>query len=147
MHHFDRALLAAACLRPALKRLGPAVLAICVLAAPARADFASCVAGLRGAAEGKGVSAQTFDQLTRDLEPNPDVLKAEGYQPEFKTAIWDYLAGLVDDERVEDGRAAMRENARRRSKRRSAASACRPMSWRRCGASNRLRPQLRLPSR
>ncbi len=78
---------------------------------PAHADFASCVAGLRGAAAAKGVSSQTFDQLTANLEPNPDVLKSEAYQPEFKTAIWDYLAGLVDEERVEDGRAAMRENA------------------------------------
>lgn len=86
--------------------------ALAALAAtPAHADFAACVAGLRGAAAAKGVSAQTFDMLTRDLEPNPDVLKSEAYQPEFKTAIWDYLAGLVDEERVEDGRAAMHENA------------------------------------
>ena len=28
-------------------------------------------------------------------------------QPEFKTPIWDYLAGLVDEERVNDGRAMM----------------------------------------
>lgn len=84
--------------------------ALC-LATPAQADFAACVAGLRGAAAAKGVSAQTFEALTRDLQPNPDVLKSEAYQPEFKTAIWDYLAGLVDEERVEDGRAAMRENA------------------------------------
>jgi lytic murein transglycosylase len=32
-------------------------------------------------------------------------------QPEFKTPIWDYLAGLVDDERVEEGRALMRRHA------------------------------------
>ena len=30
-------------------------------------------------------------------------------QPEFKTPIWDYLAALVDEERVQDGRAAMRQ--------------------------------------
>ncbi len=77
------------------------------LASPARADFSACVEGLRGAAQAKGVSAQTFDMLTGGLRPNPDVLKAEAYQPEFKTAIWDYLAGLVDEERVDDGRAAM----------------------------------------
>ena len=71
----------------------------------------SCVAGLRGAAEAKGVSAQTFAQLTQNLEPNPDVIKSEAYQPEFKTAIWDYLAGLVDEERVQDGEAAMQQNA------------------------------------
>ena len=28
-------------------------------------------------------------------------------QPEFKTPIWDYMAGLVDDERVADGKAGM----------------------------------------
>ena len=77
----------------------------------ARADFTACVDGLRGAAVAKGVSAQTFEALTRNLEPNPDVLKAEAYQPEFKTAIWDYLAGLVDEERVQDGEAAMAQYA------------------------------------
>ena len=78
---------------------------------PAHADFQSCLAGLRGAAAAKGVSAQTFDQLTEGLQPNPDILKAEAYQPEFKTAIWDYLAGLVDEERVRDGQAAMGQNS------------------------------------
>ena len=33
-------------------------------------------------------------------------------QPEFKTPIWDYIAGLVDDERVADGKAAMAREAR-----------------------------------
>ncbi len=77
---------------------------------PARADWDGCVASLRPAAEAKGVSAETFDRLTANLQSNPDILKAEGYQPEFRTAIWDYLAGLVDEERVQDGEAAMREN-------------------------------------
>ena len=77
----------------------------------AHADFQSCLTGLKGAAAAKGVSGQTFDRLTAGLEPNPDILKAEAYQPEFKTAIWDYLAGLVDEERVRDGEAAMREHA------------------------------------
>jgi lytic murein transglycosylase len=35
------------------------------------------------------------------------VLELMDSQPEFKTPIWDYLAILVDDERVADGRAAM----------------------------------------
>jgi lytic murein transglycosylase len=43
------------------------------------------------------------------LEPNPDLLAFESAQPEFKTPIWDYLAGLVDDERVADGRAQMHQ--------------------------------------
>ena len=32
-------------------------------------------------------------------------------QPEFKTPIWDYLAALVDEEKVADGKAMMRQYA------------------------------------
>ena len=39
------------------------------------------------------------------------VLEFEKEQPEFKTPIWDYVAGLVDEERVSDGKAAMARNA------------------------------------
>ena len=85
-----------------------AVLAALLLSAgAAHADFQTCLAGLRGGAQAKGVSGQTFDRLTQGVEPNPDVLKAAAYQPEFKTLIWDYLAGLVDEERVRDGEAMM----------------------------------------
>ena len=80
------------------------------LGAPAaRADFASCLAGLRVTAAAGGVSGETFDRATQGLRPNPEVIASSLYQPEFKTAIWDYLAGLVDEERVDDGRAAMRQ--------------------------------------
>ncbi|MGH6869112.1 MAG: lytic murein transglycosylase, partial [Methylocella sp.] len=71
------------------------------------AGFADCLAGLRGAATAGGVDAATFDKATRGLAPNPDVLALAEVQPEFKTQIWDYLAGLVDEERVNDGRAMM----------------------------------------
>ena len=35
------------------------------------------------------------------------VLDFQKQQPEFKTPVWDYVDGLVDDERVADGKAAM----------------------------------------
>lgn len=82
-----------------------------VLAAPAawaQGDFRSCLAGLRGDAAGKGISGGTFEAATASLQPDMKVLELMDNQPEFKTPIWDYLAMLVDDERVEDGRAAMR---------------------------------------
>ncbi len=88
-----------------------ACLAFCltVLAATqaAAGSFPDCLAGLRAAAQAGGVAAATFDQATRGLTPNPDVLAFAEVQPEFKTPIWDYLAGLVDEERVNDGRAMM----------------------------------------
>ena len=83
------------------------VAATLALASPACADFASCLASLRADAAGKGVSEQTIAAAFDKLQPDPKVLDFETNQPEFKTPIWDYMAGLVDDERVADGKAAM----------------------------------------
>ncbi|MGD9945676.1 MAG: lytic murein transglycosylase, partial [Burkholderiaceae bacterium] len=51
-----------------------------------------------------GVSDASFSRLTQGLEPDPSVLDKLDNQPEFRTPIWDYMAALVDDERVEQGR-------------------------------------------
>ncbi|MCE4222639.1 lytic murein transglycosylase [Methylobacterium sp. C25] len=80
-------------------------------ASPARADFDSCLAGIQNQAAAAGVSAQTFRAATRGIEYDDKVIELSQKQPEFKTPIWDYMAALVDDERVEDGKAAMRRNA------------------------------------
>lgn len=45
------------------------------------------------------------------LEPDQSVVDAMNYQPEFKTEIWDYLAGMVDDQRIADGQAKLAEHA------------------------------------
>jgi lytic murein transglycosylase len=88
--------------------LAPALLA----GAPARADFSSCVASLRAEGERAGISGQTIETAFSGLQPDMKVLDFQNQQPEFKTPIWDYLAGLVDDERVADGKAAMAREAR-----------------------------------
>jgi lytic murein transglycosylase len=77
--------------------------------APARADFSSCVASLRSEASRQGVSAAALDAAFGNLQPDMKVLDFQKDQPEFKTPVWDYLASLVDDERVADGRARMAE--------------------------------------
>jgi glucose-6-phosphate 1-epimerase len=73
--------------------------------------FTACVAGLRDDAAAAGIRADTYAALTADLRKDPAVLESLDYQPEFRTPIWDYLAGLVDDERVADGRARLQEHA------------------------------------
>lgn len=73
------------------------------------ADFARCLSQLRGQAIKQGVSANTFDTYTKDLEPDLSVLPLLDAQPEFKTPIWDYLASLVDDERIADGKRALQQ--------------------------------------
>jgi glucose-6-phosphate 1-epimerase len=76
------------------------------------ADFGTCGATLREAALGNGMAAERFDRLFADVAPDPGVLTLLDAQPEFTTPIWDYLAALVDEQRVTDGRtmlAAYRE--------------------------------------
>lgn len=76
--------------------------------AAAQDRFGPCLDGLRAAAAKAGVSAATLDRATATLQPN-DVLHFQTEQPEFHTAVWDYMAGLVDEERVTDGRAKARQ--------------------------------------
>lgn len=87
-----------------------ALLALALLAAsPSRAaaDFASCLAGIRASAAQQGVSRATFDEVMDGVTPDPKVIESMQSQPEFKTPIWDYLAFLVDEQRVADGRQMM----------------------------------------
>ena len=86
--------------------------AVVGIGSPARADFSSCLASLRAEAERAGVSSATIERAFSGLEPDMKVLEFQREQPEFKTPIWDYVAGLVDEERVADGKAAMAKEAR-----------------------------------
>lgn len=90
-----------------------AALGLTVFTLPAGAqDYRGCLAQLRAEAAGKGVSARTFDRAMRGVEPDLSVFDLMNNQPEFKTPVWDYIGSLVDDERIEDGRAAMRQWSR-----------------------------------
>jgi len=80
-------------------------------ASAARADFQDCLAGLQAQAAAQGISAQAFRAATTGIQYDPKVLELASAQPEFKTPIWDYMAALVDEERVDDGKAAMRQHA------------------------------------
>lgn len=84
-------------------------LALTLLAPAAQAaePFAACLSQLRGPALKAGVSGATFDTHTAKLAPDMAVIDLLDAQPEFKTPIWDYMAALVDDERVVDGQAGM----------------------------------------
>jgi len=70
-------------------------------------EFNTCLDTLRAPARAVGVSDATFTQHTQGLQPDMSVIDKLNFQPEFRTAIWDYLAGLVDDQRVAEGRALL----------------------------------------
>ena len=71
--------------------------------AGAQAQFSACLADLKASALERGIRAQTFERTMAGVEADPKVLEAMDIQPEFKTPIWDYLAGLVDQDKIKDG--------------------------------------------
>ncbi|WDS34892.1 lytic murein transglycosylase [Pseudoxanthomonas sp.] len=73
--------------------------------------FATCSAQLRGLAATSGVAGEAFDRFLAGITPDMSVLPLLDSQPEFSTPIWDYLAPLVDDARIADGRALLIEHA------------------------------------
>jgi glucose-6-phosphate 1-epimerase len=101
---------------PILTTLGLAAALAMPAAAPptaaATADpaFARCMAGLQTTAASQGIAADRFMAITAGLQPDPTVLPLLDAQPEFTTPIWDYLAALVDRQRVDDGRAMLQQH-------------------------------------
>ncbi len=85
--------------------------ALPALAQTASPDFTRCIEGLRGDARAARVQDEAFTRFTQGLEPDMSVVEKLDYQPEFRMPIWDYLAALVDDERVADGQAQLAQHA------------------------------------
>ncbi len=73
----------------------------------ATADFGQCGAGLKASAAAQGIPAESFDRFFDGVQPDMSVLPLLDAQPEFTTPIWDYLAALVDEQRIADGRALL----------------------------------------
>ncbi|UUS65179.1 MULTISPECIES: lytic murein transglycosylase [unclassified Acinetobacter] len=73
-------------------------------------NFQGCLANLRSQAMNAGVSASTYDRYTQNLTPDYSVIEKLNYQPEFSTPIWDYLSGLVDEERVQLGQQKLAQH-------------------------------------
>ena len=75
--------------------------------AGAQTEFQNCLAGLRGPAKAAGVQEGSFGRFTQGLSPDMGILDKMNNQPEFRMPIWDYLAALVDEERVAEGLAQL----------------------------------------
>ena len=75
------------------------------------AGFPACVDGLKRAAGKAGIRRAVVREALDIAEPDARVLRLSRVQPERRIAIWDYLAFVVDDQRVREGRVAMRRHA------------------------------------
>ena len=76
----------------------------------AAANFHNCLEGLWPAAAHRGVSRQTFDAQTANLEPDLRIMDLLDAQPEFTKSFWDYLDLLVSEERIAKGREILAAN-------------------------------------
>ena len=79
------------------------------LSAPAwgQTEFQHCLSGLRSPAKVAGVKEESFARFTQGLTPDMGILDKMNNQPEFRMPIWEYLAALVDDQRVTEGQAQL----------------------------------------
>ncbi|HUQ28269.1 MAG TPA: lytic murein transglycosylase [Usitatibacter sp.] len=81
-----------------------------IAALPASAqDFDACLKDLRGEATANGIATQTLDLAFAGLQADPTVFESMENQPEFETPVWEYLAKLVDDRRIAEGRAMLEQ--------------------------------------
>jgi membrane-bound lytic murein transglycosylase B len=70
----------------------------------AASNFQNCIAQLWPQAAQRGVSWQTFQAYTANLEPDLHIMDLLDAQPEFTKSLWDYLDLLVSDARIAAGR-------------------------------------------
>jgi lytic murein transglycosylase len=77
----------------------------------AAANFDQCIASLWPAAARRGVSRATFEQATRGLAPDLEIMDLLDRQPEFSRPVWQYLETLVSDQRIATGRELLAQHA------------------------------------
>jgi lytic murein transglycosylase len=72
----------------------------------------SCVASLKKQAIAAGVRADVAESMLSGAKYDEKVIRFSTSQPEYKTEIWDYMAFLVDAQRIEDGKKYLKQHSR-----------------------------------
>lgn len=78
-------------------------------AAPARAEFQQFLQAIWPLAQAKGVRRETFDAALQGLEPDPAAPTAASKQAEFDKPLSAYLAEAASAQRIQRGRAALKQ--------------------------------------
>jgi membrane-bound lytic murein transglycosylase B len=73
----------------------------------AAANFGNCLAGLWPQAQRRGVTRAVFEANVAGLEPDLRIMDLLDAQPEFTKSFWDYLDILVNEDRIQNGRAIL----------------------------------------
>ena len=86
------------------------LLALALPSTAAAGNTQACVEGLWPAAKGAGVTRATFDRAFAGFTPDPEVVEAANFQPEYVKPIGEYIDRAVSDKRVETGKLKLAEN-------------------------------------
>jgi lytic murein transglycosylase len=82
--------------------------AACLAATPAAASFESCVKTIRAEVLSAGIRPDIVNAAFKGIVFDEKAVRFSRTQPEYRLAIWDYMAFLVDDVRIADGAKMMR---------------------------------------
>jgi lytic murein transglycosylase len=77
----------------------------------AAADLSSCVAVIRNEVVRAGIDKALAARALADVAFDEKAVRFSRTQPEYRTPIWDYMAFLVDRERIVTGQAMLKEHA------------------------------------
>ena len=80
--------------------------------AVAAASFEKCGPGIRAQVLRSGIRADIVNAAFRDIKFDEKAVRFSRTQPEYRLAIWDYMAFLVDDVRIADGLKMMKTHER-----------------------------------
>ncbi len=72
--------------------------------------FEEWVREFRAKAIAAGIRVATYDAAMAGVQPNPDVVERNTYQPEFSRPVWWYLDRLVTEERIATGKEKLAEH-------------------------------------
>ena len=90
-----------------------AVLSCLILIPSAQAaSLKSCVAYIRKQAIKAGVKKSVANEALTNVKFDEKAVRFSRSQPEYKTPIWDYMAFLVDPDRISTGKAMLKKHAR-----------------------------------
>lgn len=78
--------------------------------AQSAASFPGCLQSLQAEANRAGVNSASYQRFTQNLQADLSILEKLNYQPEFRQPIWDYIAALVDEQRVAEGKAKLTQH-------------------------------------
>ncbi len=76
---------------------------------PAGLANSKCVEGLWPSAKSAGVTRATFDRAFQGFTPDPEVIEAANFQPEYVKPIGEYIDRAVSDKRIEIGKQKLVE--------------------------------------